>query len=365
MGLIALFLLLLLAALVLFVLRRLFRRCPPQVHVNPDGEMFAIVSSMSSLKRPYCPTPWLPEQHSQTMWGMRFRRTHLDYRRELFDFSDGGRCALDFYDPPDDVSDPPILMIIHTLAGGTREPCSNNLCHAARRSGFRAFVFNNRGCSGVDFKSRRFYNALRIDDIQAVIEHVRRQYNPRWFFLHGFSLGAYMSIRYGVFDGGVDAISCASHTYNGIVANRCLLKFVQKRLYLPVMMEKLIRLLRKNPFVSHPAALKAKTLDEYDREYTQYEENIPDISDYYREVSIHHNIPKLKTKTLLLGADNDPFTEARTQPREEAEASMNCAFVHVAEGGHVSFPMGFRADKSLMDVVILDFYRTVMNIVGK
>jgi hypothetical protein len=63
--------------------------------------------------------------------------------------------------------------------------------------------------------------------IQVVIAHVRDRYRPRWFFLHGFSLGAYMAIRYSVFDG----ILCASHTFHGIVANGCLLKFVQKRLY--------------------------------------------------------------------------------------------------------------------------------------
>jgi predicted alpha/beta-fold hydrolase len=84
--------------------------------------------------------------------------------------------------------------------------------------------------------------------------------------------------------------------------------------------------------VNYLAALKAKTLDEDDREYTQHEENMPDINDYYEDVSIHHNIPKLKTKTLLLGADNDPFTEARVQPRKEAEASTKCALVRVAEG---------------------------------
>jgi predicted alpha/beta-fold hydrolase len=291
---------------------------------------------------------------------MRYRKSPLQYRRELFTYSDGGTSALDFFDPIS-FDHPPILMIIHTLAGGTREPCSSNLAEFARRSGFLTFVWNNRGVSGVKFTSRRFYNALKIDDIQAVVRYVREKYKPSFFFIHGFSLGAYTAMRYAALDGGVDGVSGCSHTYNGRSANQCMYKPIQKRLYLPVMMAKLRNIIRKNTFVDLPEALKAESVEEFDERYTKIEENVNDIQAYWEEARIHHNIPLLRTRVLLLGSDNDPFTEEKLQPRKEAEESDWLAFVSFSEGGHVSFPKGFGPSGSLIETFFVEYYRAVMN----
>jgi predicted alpha/beta-fold hydrolase len=334
----------------------------PQVHVNVDGELKTVIDRIPSLKVPYHATPWLIDGNMQTMWGMRYRRSPCKCRREIFTFSDGGQCALDYFDPPEKFENPPILMILHTMGGGTREPCSSNLATLASRAGYRALVMNNRGCSGVPFTSRRFYCATMIDDIQAVVAHVRELHHPKFFFLHGFSAGAYMAIGYGVGDGGVDAISCVSHTFNGNRANECLLKPVQKRLYLPIMMAKLKHSLKKNTFVDYPGALKATTLDEFDRELTAVEYNIPDIYEHYDSVSIHNTLGRLKTRTLMICADNDPFTDWRIQPRKEAERSKYFAFVHVKKGGHVSFPVGFIPKKSWYENVLLEYYAAVMDL---
>jgi predicted alpha/beta-fold hydrolase len=260
------------------------------------------------------------------------------------------------------MENPPVLMIAHTMAGGTREPCSNNLADAARRRGFLAFVWNSRGLSGVKFTSRRFYNATKIDDIQAVISYVREKYKPSFFFFHGFSLGSYAAIRYAALDGGVDAVSGCSHTYNGTIANQCLYKPIQRWLYLPTMMQKLINVVKKNPFLDPKtiaAVSRTKTIDQWDKEFTTAEENVSDLVEYWKEASVHNNIPGLKTRALLLGADNDPFTEVFLQPRKEAENSPWLAFVHYPEGGHVSFPQG--SSSSLIESIFLEYFAAVMN----
>jgi predicted alpha/beta-fold hydrolase len=322
--------------------------------------MYPIVSEMASLKTPYSPTPWLVGGHLQTFWGMRWRGRHPDCRRELLTLSDGGTIALDFFDPPDTTPDPPVLMIIHTMCGGTREPCSCSLATAARRAGFRAFVYNSRGCSGVTFTSRYFYSGLKCNDIQAVVRHVRHLYHPKFFFLHGFSLGGYTACLYGVTDGGVTAISAVSHTWSVKVANATLDRFPQKKLYLPIMISKLTHMLRKNGFVNYPKALKAKTIAEYDIEYTLPEENLSNLSEYYDGFAIHDQVAQLKAKTLILTSDNDPMTNVKAQPRQQAQASQRCALVRVPEGGHVAFPTGLGPKGSLIETVLLDYYRTVM-----
>lgn len=353
-------LLLILILLIIYALYRYFKTIKPQVHVNPNSPLFEIAGKMRSLKKGYKPTPWLIEGNSQTIYGMRFRKKHLNYRREIFTYSDGGQCALDFYDPinNDDIQSVPMLLIIHTLGGGTREPCSNNLAEVARKKGWRAFIFNNRGCSGVPFTSRKFYNSLDITDIQEVIKYIKEKYNPPYLFVTGFSLGGYIALEYCTRDSdGVDAFAVVSHTYNGNAANEQLKKPLQRKLYLPIMMEKCTHILSKNKFVNYPEALKAKTLDEFDRLYTCKEyDYVPEQKEYYDMLRIYQKIQNLRKPTLILGADNDPFTKKEYQPTKEAEESCNCIFVHVSEGGHVSFPTGMSGNQSYIEDVVLDFF---------
>jgi predicted alpha/beta-fold hydrolase len=126
------------------------------------------------------------------------------------------------------------------------------------------------------------------------------------------------------------------------------------------MMAKLKHIFKKNTFVDYPGVFTAKTLDEYDAEYTAKEYNIDSVTDYYNRVSIHNSIDRLRNKTLMIGADNDPFTDPKIQPRKEAERSKNCAFVHVPRGGHVSFPMGIGPSGAWHEGVLLEYYRAVM-----
>lgn len=374
------FVLLLMLLITFFAIYRLTRRIYPRIHVNIDGKVAPIISKMNSLKKPYRPTPWLVGSHMQTIYGMRFRKRHLNYRREIFTFSDKGQCALDFYDSDintttlndskslndinESLNNPPILLIIHTLGGGTREPCSNNLAEAARKRGYRALIFNNRGCSGVPFTSRRFYNASMDDDIKAVVHYLKRKYNPPQFFMTGFSLGAYMAALYDTDEGNIlDGVALISHSYDGNGSNEVLKTgFLQKYFYLPFMMEKVSHIFAKNDFVidQYKDVMNAKTLDEYDARYTCIEYGINDIHEYYDQHSLKNRIPYFKTPTLVLGADNDPFTRTKFMPIKEIEQSEYCAFIHVAEGGHVSFPTGIKADKSYIELVILDFFDTII-----
>lgn len=370
----------LLFLIIAFVIFRLTRRIYPQIHVNVNGKAAQIISKMKSLKKPYHPTPWLIGSHMQTIYGMRFRKKHLNYRREIYTFSDKGQCALDFYDPitndntqqigetlndnNDSINNPPILLIIHTLGGGTREPCSNNLAEAARQRGYRALIYNNRGCSGVPFTSRKFYCASNDDDVKSVVHYLREKYNPPQIFMAGFSLGAYMAALYDTDEGNIlDGVALISHSYDGNGSNDVLKTgFLQKYFYLPFMMEKVTHLFSKNHFVidQYKDVMNAKTLDEYDARYTCIEYGINDIVQYYDEHSLRNRIPFFKTPTFILGADNDPFTKTKFMPIKEVEQSEYCAFIHVAEGGHVSFPTGMNPDKSYIEIVVLDFFDTII-----
>ena len=115
---------------------------------------------------------------------MRFRpRAGEPDRRDQFNFEDGGTCILDWFEPKDAKNDTPIVGIIHTLAGGTREPCTNNFANAVKRHGWRAVVLNCRSCSGAPITSKRLFNVVQIDDHIAMVKHIKEQFQPKFFFI--------------------------------------------------------------------------------------------------------------------------------------------------------------------------------------
>jgi len=318
---------------------------------------------MKTVDTKYKPTPWLIGPNTHTVWGMRFRpRSRLECKREQFDFCDGGNTVLDWFEKGDTADNAPVLVIVHTLGGGTREPCVNNMAEAVVKKGWRAVVANCRGCSGAKITSSRLYNAKEIDDLQNIINHVKESRKPKHVYLVGFSLGAMQTIEYSRVDGSVDAVACVSHTYHSIRGAEILEKPIQAKLYLPVIMEKLKASVKKCSFLNpewKEGALKAKNLREFDDALTTKTLGLKDHVEYYKLLAIYQKIPEIKVPLLILGSDDDPFTHQTLMPIKEVEESNNVVLVRTPEGGHVSFIEGMNGQRSLVERVLPDWFEAV------
>lgn len=352
---------LLLLALFLFFLYRKSRSYQAKVHYNPNGQVEHLASQMISLTKPYKPTWWLIGPHIHTIQGMRYRkRAKMECRREFIVFSDGGTSALDWFDTADTSEDAPVVIIIHTLAGGTREPCSNNLAEALVKKGFRAVVANNRGCSGAPITSAKLYDLTSISDIESTIKRVREEFKPKYLFIAGFSLGGYISIKYACQKSDIDGFVCVSHTMDPVESAKILERPIQRKLYMPFMMGKLIHMLKKNKFINCPEAEKAKTIAYFDDVLTSKMLGFKDHVEYYNTVRIYDMIPKAKVPGLLLSADDDPFTEKKYLPIKEVEESRFVVLAHYPEGGHVSFLYGDDGQKSQVDTILPEWFETII-----
>lgn len=358
----------------ILILYLLLRTIKPKIHYNPSGKVSKIVSNMKSLKIPYKPTPWLLGRHLQTIYGMKYRKKRLNYRREIFEFEDKGTSALDIFDPfPTKASTndsqtndhAPILLIIHTLAGGSREPCSNNLAEAARRQGLRAIIFSNRGCSGVPFTSDRFYNVLWNDDNEAVYHYLKKKYEPSHFFVAGFSAGSCQAANFDIQKGELlDGVALISHPYDIYASAKTLSSGFGAYVYNPAMMGSLLHIISKNQSIvsKYPNVMKSKILPDFDSSYTIKLYGYKDVHEYYDPMQLHRVVPKFKAPTLVLCSDNDPMTDTSLMPFDVIEKSENCVFIQLAEGGHVSFVTGMKGEKSYSDMVVIDFFNTIMKI---
>ena len=346
---------------ILFIIYRKTRSYRAKVHFNPNGQVEHLVSQMTSLEKPYKPTWWLIGPNIHTIMGMRYRKkSRMECRRELIVFEDGGTSALDWFESKEAKEDTPIVIIIHTLAGGTREPCSNNLAEALVQKGFRAVVANNRCCSGAPITSAKYYDLTSSADIEFTVKHIREEFKPKFLFIAGFSLGGYIAIQYACANNDIDGFACISHTMDSVKAAKVIETPIKKKLYTAYMMSKLKHLIKKNKFINCPEVQKATTLTQFDDILTCKLLGFKDYIEYYSTLRIYDKIPRVNMPGLLLSADDDPFTDKKYLPIKETEESQLITLVHYPEGGHVSFLTGNDAQASQIDIVIPEWFETIM-----
>ncbi|EAX99023.1 Clan SC, family S33, methylesterase-like serine peptidase [Trichomonas vaginalis G3] len=355
-------LLVLLGLLALFCVWRLTRSYKVAVTMKTDSKIASIVSEMKSIKKNYKPTPWLVGGNAMTIWGMRYRgRSSVRPRREELIFEDGGAVYIDWFENQDTPANAPVLVVVHTLGGGTREPCTNYMCVAAQKHGWRAVVATCRGCNGSRITTKRLYDALRTDDLHFIIEHVKKTYNPPHIYLMGFSLGSIISVQYGIDFTDVDAIMCVSHPLETEKCCKILEQPVQSKLYLPIIMHQLKRAVEKDEFVPEDmkkATLKSKTLVEFDNAFTSQIIDLKDAHEYYEKIHLRTKIDKVRVPLIIFNSDDDPFTRPEFAPKDLIVNSNFVAYLSTPEGGHVSFNYGMNGHGSYIENVAIDFFES-------
>lgn len=343
--------------ILLYLIYRATHSYKPEFFFNKQGSISDKVIQLQSKLHNYKPTFWLFNCHFQTIWGMRFRpSSKLKCERDQLTLPDGGTVILDIFSSSNIEPISPIVMIIHTLTGGTREPCTNNLAEVSVKKGWRAIVLNCRGCSGAPITSQRFYNAYEMDDIQCMIQHIKEKYHPSHLFLVGFSCGANQLSRFSTIDTSIDASACISHTYDLVKAGYILDSFPNNLLYQKVIMEKLSRMLKKSPYYPNHPAIKAKKLYEFDDWFTCKNLGFANWQEYYEKLNIYDQLPQLKVPLLIFGSEDDPFTRKELLPKKQASESDLAILISVPEGGHVSFIQGIDGKRAYYEDVLLSWF---------
>lgn len=357
----------LLVLLILFIVLLWTRKNKIRVFYNQEGSAAHLVARMKSINKSYRPTPWCITGYMQTVFGMRYRKRSKvtnTCKRVLFKLADGGTTALDFFLPENLPEDAPFVIIAHTLGGGTREPCVNNLAEACMKKGWRAVVPCARGCSGSPITSGRLPAGIDYEDLEAVVDYVKENYKPKHIFIAGFSLGALQGCRFSEARGDkVDGIAVVSHTCDSYGGALELEKWPQSKLFTPIIVFALKRVVKKltdagfKPFAD---VSKIKSMREFDDIWTSKANGFPGCKEYYAAVSVHGRIPNMKTPTLIIQAENDPFTRPEYLPVKESIESENAVLLTTKEGGHVSFVTGLDGKGSLVDEIIPEWFTRII-----
>jgi len=238
-----------------------------------------------------------------------------------------------------------LVIIIHGLEGSSKRTYIKGSAKVLIRAGFDVCAINLRGCSGTVNKLFRSYHSGATEDLQAVIDHVLQLYEYHNIYLHGFSLGGNLLLKYlgeeqdipNEIKGAI-AISVPCQLADSL---HQLLQF-KNVLYAKRFKNNLITKLKLKQglfpeLISDTDIGNIKTLRDFDEFYTSKAHGFEDAMDYYTKSSSLQFLENIEVPTLIINALNDSFLGNECYPIDIAKQHKNLFLETPKYGGHVGF----------------------------
>ena len=358
--------------LISYCIYRITLKYTPRIICNKEGEISKILTKMYSVRKLYKPTPWLINNHLQTLYGLRLRgRSSYKPQREDVFFKDGGQVTIEYFVKNNLSLEAPICFIIHTLGGGSRESCTNFMATYFMKNDYRVVICSCRGCNGSKITSKRLFNGYQTDDLDTIVHFVNDKYpNAKGHFVIGFSLGSMVSAQYGIDcdEKIIDGIICVSHNIECDKGLKLIETTLNNLLYYQPMMNSLKHIIKKCNYYTNEEKkeiMKANRFKGYDDLVTSKNMGLNCAEEYYKLLELKPKINKIKVPTLFIFSEDDPFSNPDWIPVEDIEKSKYVAFVTTKEGGHTGFFQGWDTQVSYSEEVSLDFCNILKKFIMK
>jgi len=297
----------------------------------------------------YTPARWLPGPHGQTLWGRYFRRVpRLKLRHERWETVDSD--IVDVYRLAGD-DDAPHLLLLHGLEGGLHSHYARGMLAEAQRRGWHATFLIFRSCGPELNLLPRFYHSGDTADARMALEWILREEPDRMVVIVGVSLGGNVLLRLLAEEGdnaparlvGAAAISVpfdlgrsARHIQRGFA------RVYQRHFVRSLKGKALAKLKLFGEHFNRDAIVRAATLYDFDDNVTAPLHGFDGAEDYYTRSSSLPVLDRIRTPTILLSAEDDPFLppDVLEDVRVAARGNSHLELRFVPRGGHVGFISG-------------------------
>ncbi|KAM3839895.1 phospholipase ABHD3 [Vipera latastei] len=360
------------AAYVCYYLRTIAKK--PQLITGNENFCQFLQDQCPVLTEIYYPTVWCWEGHLQTLLRPFITsKPNVQYRNELITATDGGQISMHWFDNHNSIQYPdsstrPTILLLPGLTGTSKESYILHMIQQSKTLGYRCVVFNYRGIAGENLLTPRTYCAANTEDLETVIDYIHKLYASAALMAAGVSMGGMLLLNYlgktgkrtplkaaAVFSAGWNAFESADSLEQPV---NCLLF----NYYLTSCLKSSVTRHRQvfDKLFNMNLLMKAKTIREFDKQFTIVMFGYPSIEAYYEDASPCHKLKKIGIPVLCLNSLDDAFSPNHAIPVEIAKQNTNIALILTSYGGHIGFLEGLWPRKcTYMDRIFKQFVQAV------
>ncbi|EFC43186.1 predicted protein [Naegleria gruberi] len=333
---------------------------------NSDIEY--LVKHTYNLRSEFCPTPYLTNEHLQTIFNVAFRPdiNWFSYDSEDFTFSCGGRIILDWvhdnrpieeqHKENEITDESPIMIVFAGVCGGSKEiEIKHFVSNAVRDACMRAVVVNYRGAQ-TGLNTPIF--GLTTEDMGIVLRHIKSKYPKSKAMIGcGFSLGSNIMTKY-LGEVGSDtpidfAIAVSNPFELGRSSERLRTEFINNLIYDKVFTKKRKELilahehLYENTPVKIDQVKRVSSTMEFDDAVSKVLLGGDSLSGFYQQCSCSDDVAHVKVPILFLSSLDDPISCKGVIPYSNFAKNSNTILATTKRGGHVAWLDGMAPYKAL------------------
>ncbi len=340
-----------------------------QIETRPPVAWRSSIESVLA-GRPFRPHRLFPNGHAQTLvahaWPRRVSLVNFGRREERFFEVEPDVKVLAHCHWQENAGSRPTAILVHGLEGSSSSVYMVSTARLFFDAGFNVLRYNMRNCGGTDHLTTTLYHSGMSSDLQAVVRELINQDHLEKIFLMGFSMGGNVSLKLaGEYSGdapkqlrGVCAISPALDLSACADAINRRSNWIYQRSFLKGLRRRVRDKERLYPEIySIDGFRSVRSIRDFDEVYTARHAGFASADDYYERSSAVKVLDQIRTPTLIIHAQDDPFIPYESFRDLSSLGNDFLVLLTPAKGGHVGFVADDPAERFWAEGRALDFCR--------